>query len=59
MYSIAMKETLGLGVFADVVDRDDVRVREDSGGLRLADEALAELQGVLVVVGSLAAREWS
>ena len=40
---------LGLGILADVVDRDDVGVREDAGGLRFPDEPLAELLGVLLV----------
>src|SRR5207302_7607160 len=40
---------LGLRVLADVVDRDDVGVREDAGSLRFPDEPLAELLGVILV----------
>ena len=45
-----------LRVLADVVDRDDVGVRQDPGGLGLAHEALPELTGlgvVLVALGGL------
>ena len=50
MYSIAMNDVAALGVLADVVDRDDVRVREDARRLRLAHEALAELARLGIVV---------
>ena len=44
---------LRVGVLADVVDRDDVGVREDAGGLRLANEPLAEFPRLGVVVAHL------
>ncbi len=44
---------LGLRVLADVMDRDDVGVRQDAGRLRLADEPLAKLLGVFVVAAGI------
>ena len=41
---------LGLDLLADVVDRDDVRVRERSGRLRLAHEPFVELALLVVVL---------
>src|SRR5450830_262804 len=39
-----------LRVFADVVDRDDIGVGKNAGGLRLPDEALPELGRLGIVV---------
>src|ERR1051326_2324497 len=36
-------------VLADVMDRDDHRMVEDAGGLRLANEALLEFAGLVIV----------